>query len=215
MIRSTSVTNPAAWALLLGLFFASQAFACADQTPTTVADLISLDAAEHQRVLRDGMTEGRLLYVKTEQYQSEPSGSLPGHFETEMWLGADPDGTITTAVSTLHYPDGPVTMDMTATYGHMTLAAWVDQPWQTPEFAERSGAEFKGRGELHGWESLIYEWSTDTQVQRLEIVEDAPLITRESTFAIDVQGTLTLTKSNTALKYQLLPPGAEAPPVDY
>ena len=201
------------WALLTGILLTTSLLACADPSAITVTDLISLDAEEHQTILRDGIADGRLLWFKTEQYQSVPSGHLPQRFQTEMWLGADPDGTITTAVSTLHYPDGPLTIDMTASYGHQTLAAWVDQPWQISEFAERSGAEFKGRGELHGWESLIYEWPTDTQVQRLEIVAAAPLITRESTFAVDQLGQLTLTQSNTILDYQLLPQGVEPPAV--
>ena len=201
--------------MLLGLFFASQAFACADQTPITVADLISLDAAEHQRVLRDGMTEGRLLYVKRMQYQSEPSGKLPQELTTETWLGAKPDGTIDTAVTTLWFPDGPETMDMLPTYGRSTTDDWLGYAWKTADYAQRSGAEFKGRGQLHGWDSLIYEWERDSDVQRLEIVENAPLIMRESAYAIDQHGELTITQSNTVLEYQLLPPGAEVPPVDY
>ncbi len=215
MTPSAHRVGPARWALLTGILLTTSRLACADPSAITVADLISLDAEEHQTILRDGIADGRLLWFKTEQYQSEPSGNLPGHFETEMWLGADPDGTITTAVSTLHFPDGPETMDMTTTYGHQKLTAWLSQAWETADFAERAGAEFKGRGNLHGWESLIYEWSTDTEVQRLEIVESAPLIARESTYDIDQHGELTLTKSNTVLEYQLLPPGAEAPPVDY
>ena len=213
MIRSARFAGPAEWVLLLIMLVAASSLACAEPSAITVADLISHDAEEHRRILRDGIAEGRLLWIKSEQYQSEPSGNLPGHFETEMWLGADPDGSITTAVSTLHYPDGPETMDMTATYGHMTLTAWLDWPWEIPEFAERAGAEFKGRGELRGWESLIYEWSTDTDVQRLEIVAAAPLIAHESTFAVDQLGERTLTQSNTVLDYQLLPPGIEAPAV--
>ena len=113
------------------------------------------------------------------------------------------------------FPDGPETMEtMTATYGvTKRWTAWLIPAWETADFAERAGAEFKGRGNLHGWESLIYEWSTDTQVQRLEIVESAPLIARDSTFAIDQHGHLTLTRSNTVLDYQLLPPGIEPPAV--
>ena len=199
----------------MGILLTTSLLACADPSAITVADLISLDAEEHQTILRDGIADGRLLWFKTEQYQSMPSGHLPQRFQHELWLGADPDGTITTAVSTLHFPDGPETMDMTATYGHQKLTAWLSQAWETADFAERAGAQFKGRGNLHGWESLIYEWSTDTQVQRLEIVESAPLIARESTYDVDQHGELTLTRSNTLLEYQLLPPGAEAPPVDY
>ncbi len=205
--------GPARWALFPGILLAASLLACANPSPITVTDLISLDAEEHQTILRDGIANGRLLWVKTEQYQSAPSGHLPQRFQTEMWLGAKPDGTITTAVSTLHFPDGPETMDMTATYGHQTLTIWLNQAWETADFAERAGAQFKGRGNLHGWDSLIYEWSTDTEVQRLEIVESAPLIARESTYDIDQHGALTLTRSNTVLEYRLLPPGIEPPAV--
>ena len=91
MTRLTRVAGPVAWVLLLGSFLAASA--CAGTTPTTVADLISLSASEHQRILRDGMIEGRLLYVKVEQFQSEPSGNLPQRFVNETWLGVNPDGT--------------------------------------------------------------------------------------------------------------------------
>ena len=163
----------------------------------------------------DGVKEGRLLYVKGEQYHSVPSGNLPQLLVKETWLGTTSDGTVNIAVTTLHYPDGPETMDMMAAYGRQTFVDWLQQAWEMADFAERTGAEFKGRGNLHEWQSLIYEWSTDTQVQRLEIVENAPLIMRESAYAIDQQGELILLRSNTVLEYQLLPPGAEAPPVDY
>lgn len=204
-----------AWALLLGILLAASALFCAGPAPTTVADLVSLDAAAHQKVLVDGMTAGRLLYVKTEQYQSEPSGSLPQRFVREIWLGANPDGTFDTAVTTLWLEDGPDTIDNLVVYRRSTLSDWLGYAWKTADYAERSGAEFKGRGELHGWDSLIYEWRKDGDVQRLEIVEDAPLMMRESAYTIDERGEPTLLQSNTVLEYQLLPPGAEAPPVDY
>ena len=204
-----------AWALLLGILFVAFAIACAGPAPTTVADLISLDAAEHQKALVDGMTAGRLLYVKTEQYQSEPSGSLPQRFVREIWLGANPDGTFDTAVTTLWLEDGPDTMDNLVVYRRSTLSEWLGYAWKTADYAERSGAEFRGRGKLNGWDSLIYEWRRDGDVQRLEIVENAPLMMRESAYAIDERGGLALLQSNTVLEYQLLPLGREAPPFDY
>ena len=207
--------GPAAGALLLGILLAASTLACAGPTPTTVADLISLDAAAHQKALVDGMTAGRLLYVKTEQYQSEPSGSLPQQFVTETWLGANPDGTFATAVTTLWLADGPDTIDNLVVYRRSTLSDWLGYAWKTADYAARAGAEFKGRGKLNGWDSLIYEWQRDADVQRLEIVENAPLIMRESAYTIDQHGELILTQSNTVLEYQLLPPGAEPPPVDY
>ena len=205
----------AGWALLLSILFVASALACDGPTPTTVSDLISLDAAEHQKALLDGMTAGRLLYVKSEQFQSEPSGSLPQQFVTETWLGAKSDGTFATAVTTLWLEDGPDTIDTLVTYRRSTLSDWLGYAWKTAEYAERSGAEFKGRGKLRQWDSLIYEWARDSDVQRLEIVEDAPLIMRESAYTINQEGGLTLTQSNTVLEYQLLPPGAEAPSVDH
>ena len=204
-----------AWGLLLCVLLATFAIACAGPTPTTVADLISLDAAAHQKALVDGMTAGRLLYVKTEQYQSEPSGSLPQRFVREIWLGANPDGTFDTAVTTLWLEDGPDTVDNLVVYHRSTLSEWLGYSWQTADYAERSGAELTGSGKLNGWDSLIYEWRRDGDMQRLEIVENAPLMMRESAYAIDERSELTLLQSNTVLEYQLLPPGAEAPPVDY
>ncbi|MCY4417668.1 MAG: hypothetical protein OXE87_15365 [Chloroflexi bacterium] len=214
MTRSAHFAGPAGWVLLLVMSVSASLLACAEPSAITVADLITRDPEEHQRILRDGIADGRLLWVKTEQNQSEPSGNLPGRFETEMWLGATADGTITTAVSTLHYPDGPETMDMTATYAHITLTAWLDQAWNLTAFAERAGAVYRGPGRLHGWDSLIYEWDHDTEIQRLEIVADAPLIARESSYQVTQQGVLELRTSNSVIEYRLLPPGAEPPAVD-
>ncbi len=188
--------------------------ACSNQSTITVADLISYNAEVHQRILRDGIANGRLLWVKSEQYQSEPSGNLPERFETEIWLGGNPEGTVTTAVSTLHYPDGPETMDMTATYRHQTLTGWLDHAWNLAAFAERAGAEYRGPGKLQGWDSQIYEWNTESGVERLEIVTDAPMITRESSHAVNQQGVLELRRSNSVLEYKLLPPGGQPPAVD-
>ncbi len=214
MTRGAHFAGPAGWVLLLVMLVGASLLACAEPSAITVADLITHDADEHQRILRDGIADGRLLWVKTEQYQSEPSGNLPERFETEMWLGATADGTITTAVSTLHYPDGPETLDMPASYGRQILTAWLDQAWNLADFAERAGAVYRGPGRLHGWDSMIYEWDHDTEIQRLEIVADAPLIIRESSYQVTQQGALELRTSNSVLEYRLLPPGAEPPAVD-
>lgn len=37
----------------------------------------------------------------------------------------------------------------------------------------------------NGWDSLIYEWRKDSDIQRLEMVGNAPLIMRESDYNID------------------------------
>jgi len=199
---------------VLVVFLSPSTVACVGQSAVTAAELARLEPAEHQRVLRDGMTEGRLLYITAEQYQAVPPGNLPQRLVKEIWLGAKPDGTIDTALTTLNFPDGPETTDMTDVYGRLTLEDWLNLTWQIADLAQRSGAEFKGSGELHGWESLIYEWSTDTEVQRLEIVERAPLIARESTLELDPQGELTLAQSNGVLDYRMLPLGEEAPAVN-
>ena len=214
MTRSAHFAGPAGWVLLLVMLVAASLLACVEPSAITVADLITRDAEEHQRILRDGIADGRLLWVKTEQYQSEPSGNLPERLETEMWLGATADGAITTAVSTLHYPDGPETLNMPASYGRQILTAWLDQAWNLADFAERAGAVYRGPGRLYGWDSLIYEWDHDTEIRRLEIVADAPLIIRESSYQVTQQGVLELRTSNSVLEYRLLPPGAEPPAVD-
>lgn len=213
MTRAARVAGLLALTWILTVILAVAACAGNPQA-LTVSDLIKLEPEEHRRVLQEGMEQGQILYVKGEQHKSAPSGNLPQRLVKETWLGAGSDGTIGPATTTLHLPDGPETMETMAAYGATTVDDWLGQAWQLSDWAERAGAEFKGRGNLHGWESLIYEWSTDTQVQRLEIVEDAPLIARESALAIDRHGALTLTQSNTVLEYRLLPPGIEAPAVN-
>ena len=200
--------------MALAVLCVAATIACFDQSAVTVSELISLSPEEHRRTLFDHMTEGRLLNVKSEQYQSVPSGNIPQRLTTETWLGADPHGTFVTAVTKASFPDGPTTMDMLGVHGRQTLSEWLDQAWQMAGWAERAGAEFKGHGALHGWDSLIYEWETGAGIQRLEIVADAPLIARDSSHAINEQGALELLRSNSVLEYQLLPPGSKPPVVD-
>lgn len=171
--------------MFLVVSLATSQVACVGRSAVPVPDLVPLHPAEHRQVLHDGTTEGRLLHIKTKQYQREPSGNLAQNLTTEIWLGASPDGTFVTAVAKAWFPDGPVTMDMLGVYGRHTLPKWLEQSWNIAKTAEQAGAEFKGRGNLHGWESLVYEWSSGTEVQKLEIVEDAPLIARESPLELD------------------------------
>ncbi|MXZ91736.1 MAG: hypothetical protein F4W95_10950 [Chloroflexi bacterium] len=190
-------------------------FGCSDERAATVAELIDLSPEEHRRILFEEMLEGRLLYVKKEQFQSVASGGLPQQFVTETWFGVGPDGKFNSAVSTLWLEEEAETTDMLLVYQGQSIEDWLTYSWQMADYAERSGAEYKGRGKLHHWDSLIYEWQRDSNVQRLEIVENAPLIARESEYAINQQGELSLTESNTVLEYQLLPAGSTAPQVDY
>ena len=204
-----------ALAFVAAIISIAVAFGCSAKQPITVAELIPLSPEEHRRVLLDGMLEGRLLHVKQEQFQSVASGGLPQQFVTETWFGVGPDGKFTSAVSTLWLEGGPESTDMLLVYQGRSIEDWLTYAWQMADYAEQSGAEYKGRGNLHQWDSEIYEWQKDANVQRLEIVENAPLITRESEYAINQQGQLSLTESNTVLEYQLLPVGSAAPPVDY
>ena len=206
---------PAACALVAAFIVMTAAVGCSAEQAVTVAELIRLSPEEHQRVLLDGMLEGRLLYVKKEQFQSVASGGLPQQFVTETWFGVGQDGKFSSAVTTLWLEDGPDTTDMLLVYQGQSIEDWLTYSWQMADYAERSGAEYKGRGKLHQWDSQIYEWQTGPGVQRLEIVEKAPLIVRESEYAIDQDGELSLTKSNTVLEFQLLPAGSAAPTVDY
>lgn len=207
-------TRLSKWTWILPILLAASA--CADsQQPATVSDLIALEPEEHRKVLREGMEQGRILYMKSEQYHSSPSGTLPQRLVKETWLGTGPDGTVQSATTTLHLPDGPETMETLAAFRATTVDDWLGWSWQLSQWAERSGAESKGVGELHGFNSLIYEWDTGDSVQRLEIARDAPLISRESLWARDQAGKLTLTQSNTVLEYQLLPQGIEPPAISH
>ena len=206
---------PAAWALVAAVISITATLGCSAEQPVTVAELIPLSPEEHQRILLDGMLEGRLLYVKKEQFRSVASGGLPQQFVTETWFSVGPDGKFNSAVSTLWLEDGPETMDMLLVYQGQSIEDWLPYSWQMADYAQRSGAEYKGGGKLNSWDSQIYEWQTGSGVQRLELVENAPLITRESSYEVDQQGELSLTESNTVLEYQLLPAGSAAPPVDY
>lgn len=187
---------------------------CGGEQPLTMAELTTLGKAEHKRVLLEGITEGRLLYSKSEQYALEPGGDLPQRFVSEVWKSVGPDGKIDRSVSRLWLEDGPETLDMGAGMGHLALTEWLEQVWNLAQFLEAAGFELKGRGTLRGMESLIYESRSDAQLQRIEVAMDAPLIAQDSTYEVDAGGELSLVSQNTTLDYALLPLGSEPPPVD-
>ena len=203
-------------AVLLPVLLAAVAagIGCGGEQPSTLDELKALGKSEHKRVLLEGIAEGRLLYSKHEQYQREPGGDLPQRFVSEIWQGVGPDGKFDRSVSRLWYEDGPETMDMVAGMGHHSLAAWLEQVWNLPEFLEVAGFELKGHGTLRGMESVIYELESESRLERIEIAADAPLIARHSTYEIVGNGDLVLVSQNAMLDYALLPPGSEPPTAD-
>ncbi len=204
-----------ATALSLVLAAVVAGLGCRSDQPLTVADLTALGEEEHKRTLLEGIAEGRLLYVKSEQYQREPGGDLPQRFVSEIWQGVGPEGKVDRSVSRLWLEDGPETMDMGFGLGHHALAAWLEQVWNLPEFLENAGFELKGGGTLGGMESLIYESRSESLLERIEVATDAPLIAQHSTYEIDTNGEMSLVRQNTMLDYALLPPGSEPPAVDH
>lgn len=203
-------------AVLLPVFLAvvAASIGCGGEQPLTMAELTALGKAEHKRVLLEGIAEGRLLHSKHEQYQREPGGDLPQRFVSEIWQGVGSDGKVDRSVSRLWYEDGPETLDMGAGMGHHALAVLLEQVWNLPQYLEAAGFDLKGHGTLLGMESLIYESRSEARLERIEIVVDAPLIARDSTYEIDANGDLVLVSQNAMLDYALLPPGSEPPPAD-
>ena len=191
-------------------------------------------ADRNKQVLLDGLADGRILYFKIEDYRI--NRIIPGAIDPpdrviiENWLqpetGAqgelnvaavrDQDGGLlqytqsTDDKYTTTFVSSGETMETNIQWG--SPAEWTEEIWNVPRnLASHSGFELKGIGELHGRATLIYEASSDSRKTRWELVEDAPILWRNSTYRIDSEGRETLTEEETVVEYRLLPPGSSIP----
>ena len=172
--------------------------------------------------------------------------NYPDKVIDETWLQPGENGSIETGVGTMRSLDGELLgysslersvlvftdvatgMTFDINVGHWdSLESWLNEVWNRPQTIQDPGVEFKGQGRLNQRESLIYEWSYTSQggpddgaqrsmLRRIELVEDAPLLYRESLYEIDDQGVRTLIEDTTVVEYGLLPEGSTVPTVaDY
>ena len=201
--------------------------------PNTSSEPLS-PADRNKQVLLDGLADGRILYFKIEDYQI--NRIIPGAIDPpdrviiENWLQPETGSQGELNVAAVRDQDGGLLQYTQATDDKYTTtfvssgetmetniqwgspAEWTEEIWNVPRnLASHSGFELKGIGELHGRATLIYEASSDSRKTRWELVEDAPILWRNSTYRIDSEGRETLTEEETVVEYRLLPPGSSIP----
>ena len=191
-------------------------------------------ADRNEQVLLDGLADGRILYFKIEDYRINriiPGASQPPHrvIIEHWWQPAtgeqeeltvvtvrDQDGELlqyTRAIdgrNTTTFVSSGETMEMNVQW--RSPADWVEWMWNSPRYlASHADFELKGNGELNGRATLIYETASAWRKGRWELVEDAPLLRRNSTYRIDGEGREHLTEEEIVVEYRLLPPGSGIP----
>ena len=190
-----------------------------------------------------GLTPGRILYIKYEEYIAEritPCG--PPHPQTvigEGWWEVRADGLFN-GVDVVRGPEGElltyiesagnesesvdVVTGQRAYYPFIAgstkgIAGWIESVWELPMSIEEDGYEFKGRSELNGRDSLVYEetlvdWNGEKSVRGMEFVEEKPILFRQSIYDVGEGGERTLVDQHTFVEYRVLPEGAVMPTIE-
>ena len=96
------------------------------------------------------------------------------------------------------------------------IAGWIESVWELPVSIEEGGYEFRGRSELNGRDSLVYEetlvdWDGEKSVRGMEFVEKKPILFRSSIYDVGEGEERTLVDQHTFLEYRVLPEGAVMP----
>ena len=203
--------------------------------PATVAEVVS-SVEQNKQSLLDGIAAGQPLYYKVEKYQRDPigpagPGTYPNTTISENWFVPGEDGRITNVAGTLRNLQGELlgysqlvngvltytdigtgmTMDMAAHDYSVTLESVVEWFWALPQALQSRGYAVKEPGTLNQRESLIYERATDGRLIRVEVVEDAPILFKESHYEGDTAVQDALTSESTFVEYKLLPVGRALP----
>ena len=138
--------------------------------------MLSVQDADKQDLI-DGTADGRLLYIRSEDYVLERIGpsEYPDTVILETWLGTNDDGLVSIAVSTMSNADGVVLLhskladgqvvstDVTTgeTFEHQTMNAsmesWLNGVWERPDQMAGEGVRDKGEGSYNDMPSRIYE----------------------------------------------------------
>ena len=171
------ITGLAALSLLVGLIIVAVVFNVSGNQPVSAAQLLAAGEAAKQELI-DGTSEGKLLYIKSEDYYLDRIGfsEVPDNVILETWMGVNDEGLITTMVSTMSTVDGIVVQHgqldgtrVTITdvgtgrvFGHNvsgleSLANWLDGVWQRPATIPGRGFTDKGEGTYKEMSSQIYE----------------------------------------------------------
>lgn len=202
-------------------------------------------ALQEKDELVGSLTPGRILYIRWEQFQ-DPRITFcgPDHPERmigESWEKVGADGLFSGA-SVVRGPDGQLLTYMEITSGEVAstdvatghrmyygspspsaegLAGWIGAIWDQPASIEEDGYLFKGRSELNGHASLVYERTVEPpygdaikNMRRMEFVEDQPILFRQSLFDVMGEGERTLASEHTFLEWRVLPEGSTVPSIE-
>ena len=176
-MNNSRVAGLVSLSLVAVLIITALAFNLAvDSLPVSAAQLLSdRDAAKQDLI--DGTADGRLLYIRSEDYVLDRIGpsEYPDTVILETWLGTDDDGLLSTGVSTTSNVDGVVLLhsrladgqvvatDVAAemTFEHKavngSLESWLHSVWERPDQVAGEGVRDKGEGSYNDMPSRIYE----------------------------------------------------------
>ena len=201
-------------------------------SPAPAAELTAT-AEQNKQALLDGILAGKVLYLKEEQYKSEPVEPDPQHTIVETWMVADSDGKRLVIVGTKRDTEGKLLAyteqrgDGAQTYTRLNPRETSKMP--VPEylsdivdslgtqwdallaFEERPEYVFTQRGTHAGRPSLIYLRSLEGRAHTMEIVEHAPLLFKHSLYDSVILRDSTVVEWSAFTEYGLLPEGTSLP----
>ena len=190
-----------------------------------------------------GLTPGRVLYVKYEEYRRERitfcGPPHPDRLTGESWEEVGVDGLFS-GVAVVRGLDGQLLTYMEITSGEVeytdvatghrmyygspgpsadSQVAWIEGIWDWPETILEDGYTFKGRSELNGHESLMYE---ETLVNRdgkesirgMEFPEDYPILFRSTLYEVGEGRERRLKSEHTFVEHRVLPEGSTVPTIE-
>ena len=233
MVTASRVAGAVALILLLVLATWGGVLHFSWNATNTTGDIVS-PAERNKQELLDGLAEGRILYYKTESYKTDriiPGiADPPEQLVVETWLQQGPGERDELSVATMRDMDGRLLQYLRVSEGKQTMTfpstgetmemsfdwysptEWVEETWIFPRYlGTNPGTELIGAGELNGRTSLIYEARSRSRRTRIELVEDAPLLRRDSIYRIGIDGGETLTEDETIVEYRLLPTDSRVP----
>ena len=216
-------------------------------TPATAAEL-SDRAEQEKQALIDSVTEGQVLYIKFEDYGRDRIGLGPSDYPKsviqESWTTVGLGGAFEKTIGTTRSLDGELIghshlEDGVLVYSDLIADAYEEfevggywgsidtftSAWGLPNFVDERGFRFVDRGELSGWDTLVYELARPAEstsnvpnglrrFNRLEFVEDRPILMRQSSYEVEDDGEEVLLRSTALVQYEVLPLGSAPPDID-
>ncbi len=189
---------------------------------------------QNKQDLLTGIVAQQPLYFKMIRYNRNAVGpegpnTYPATIVYENWYVADANGQIVNVVGTIRNLEGDLIgyaklIDGDLTYTDVetgktevtiedysaTLASIVESFWGVTQKFQDGGTTVTRQGSLNDMTSAIYERTTEKgNFLRTEVVEDAPILYKQSLYSDSTESTLL--SSRTLTEYRLLPTGAELP----